>query len=263
MDYADKVVAITGGARGIGLAMARAFHARGARIALADLGGAAEAAEEFGGLGMPVDVAVDQQVAGFVRETTAALGPIDVYVSNAGVLLTDEPSWDAAGAVDSAWQSAFEINLMGAVRGARHAWPSMRERGGGVFVVVASAAGLLAQIGAAPYTATKHAAVAFAESLAIAHGDEGLQVVCVCPQGVRTDMLGDSEDGGIAGVDGIVEPSAVADVTLAAIEQKTFFALPHPNVADYEAIRATQRDRWLGGMRKFRRKMISERGRPI
>ncbi|GIT49568.1 MAG: hypothetical protein Ct9H300mP14_14960 [Gammaproteobacteria bacterium] len=112
-------------------------------------------------------------------------------------------------------------------------------------------------------TATKHAAVAFAESLSIAHGDDGLQVVCVCPQGVRTAMLGDSEDGGIAGVDGIVEPSAVAQVTLTAIEEKTFFAMPHPNVADYETMRAGQRDRWLGGMRKFRRKIMSERGRPI
>ena len=263
MDYADKVVAITGGAQGIGLAMARAFHQRGGKIAIADLQGAEAAAEAFSGLGMTVDVSVEDEVAGFVREAGARLGPVDVYVSNAGVLLTDEPSWDAAGTDDGVWQTAFEINLMGAVRGARHAWPVMRERGGGVFVVVASAAGLLAQIGAAPYTATKHAAVAFAESLAIAHGDEGLQVVCVCPQGVRTAMLGDSEDGGIAGVDGIVEPEAVAEVTLTAIEEKSFFALPHPRVAEYEVMRASQRDRWLGGMRKFRRKMIGERGQPI
>ena len=263
MDYTNKVGAITGGARGIGLAMGQAFHARGAQIALADLDGAETAAQDFGGLGMIVDVTVEGQVAEFVQKTEAALGPIDVYVSNAGVLMTDEPSWDAAGATDANWQLAFEVNLMGAVRGARHVWPGMRERGGGIFVIVASAAGLLAQIGAAPYTATKHAAVAFAESLSIAHGDDGLQVVCVCPQGVRTAMLGDSEDGGIAGVDGIVEPSAVAQVTLTAIEEKTFFAMPHPNVADYETMRAGQRDRWLGGMRKFRRKIMSERGRPI
>ena len=263
MDYTNKVVAITGGARGIGMAMAQAFHARGAQIALADLDGAEVAAQAFDGLGMAMDVAVEGQVAEFVQKTEAALGPIDVYVSNAGVLMTDEPSWDAAGATDANWQLAFEVNLMGAVRGARHVWPGMRERGGGIFVIVASAAGLLAQIGAAPYTATKHAVVAFAESLSIAHGDDGLQVVCVCPQGVRTAMLGDSDDGGIAGVDGIADPSAVADVTLAAIEEKTFLALPHPNVADYETMRTGQRDRWLGGMRKFRRKMMSERGRPL
>ena len=122
---------------------------------------------------------------------------------------------------------------------------------------------VLAQIGASSYSASKHAAVAFAESLAVAHGDEGLQVVCVCPQAVRTDMLGGSEDGGIAGADGIVEPSAVAEAMLAAIENKHFLALPHPKVAEYEALRATQRDRWLGGMRKFRRMMVSERGRPV
>ena len=232
-------------------------------MCIRDRDGAETAAQAFGGLGMIIDVTVEGQVAEFVQKTEAALGPIDVYVSNAGVLMTDEPSWDAAGATDANWQRAFEVNLMGAGRGARHVWPRMRERGGGIFVIVASAAGLLAQIGAAPYTATKHAAVAFAESLSIAHGDDGLQVVCVCPQGVRTAMLGDSEDGGIAGVDGIVEPSAVAQVTLTAIEEKTFFALPHPNVADYEVMRAGQRDRWLGGMRKFRRKIMSERGRPI
>ena len=139
MDYADKVVAITGGAQGIGLAMARAFHQRGGKIAIADLQGAEATAEAFSGLGMTVDVRVEDEVAGFVRETGARLGPVDVYVSNAGVLLTDEPNWDAAGTDDGVWQTAFEINLMGAVRGARHSWPVMRERGGGVFVVVASA----------------------------------------------------------------------------------------------------------------------------
>ena len=123
MDYANKVVAITGGARGIGLAMAQAFHTRGARIALADLDGAETAAEAFGGLGMTVNVAVDSQVGEFVQKTEAVLGPIDAYVSNAGVLMTDEPSWDAAGATDANWQLAFEVNLMGAVRGARHVWP--------------------------------------------------------------------------------------------------------------------------------------------
>ena len=263
MDYADKVVAITGGTQGIGLAMARAFHQRGARIAIADRQGAEAAAEPFSGLGMTVDVGIEDEVAGFVRETGVRLGPVDVYVSNAGVLMTDEPTWDAAGTDDGQWQTAFDINLMGSVRGARHAWPVMRERGGGVFVIVASAAGLLAQIGAAPYTATKHAAVAFAESLSVAHGDEGLQVVCVCPQAVRTAMLGDSDDGGIAGVDGIVEAHEVAEATLAAIAEKRFLALPHPKVAEYELMRAGQRDRWLGGMRKFRRKMIAERGQPI
>ena len=167
MDYADKVVAITGGTQGIGLAMARAFHQRGARIAIADRQGAEAAAEPFSGLGMTVDVGIEDEVAGFVRETGVRLGPVDVYVSNAGVLMTDEPTWDAAGTDDGQWQTAFDINLMGSVRGARHAWPVMRERGGGVFVIVASAAGLLAQIGAAPYTATKHAVTGLTRSASL------------------------------------------------------------------------------------------------
>lgn len=263
MDYSGQVVAITGGARGIGRAMAEAFKAKGAKVAIADLAGAEAAAAELGGFGAQVDVTNEEQIAQFIHETEAALGPINVFVSNAGILRSDEPSWDAGGASDADWTSSFEVNVMGAVRSVRQVWPGMRERGGGIFVIVASAAGLLAQIGATPYTCSKHAAVAFAESLAVAHGDEGLQVVCVCPQAVRTEMLGGSEDGGIAGADGIVEPSHVAAETLKAIEDKRFLALPHPNVAEYETMRATQRDRWLGGMRKFRRMMMGARGRPV
>ena len=263
MDYSGKVVAITGGARGIGLAMAKAFHEKGAKIALGDLSGAPEAAEAFGGVGCKVDVTKEAEIAAFLDVAEQKLGPVDIYVSNAGILRTDEPSWDAAGASDQAWLDSFEVNVMGAVRGARQVWPRMKPRGGGIFVLVASAAGLLAQIGASSYSASKHAAVSFAESLAIAHGDEGLQVVCVCPQAVRTDMLGGSTDGGIAGADGIKEPADVAAETLAAIAEKRFLALPHDTVAGYEAARATQRDRWLGGMRKFRRLMMGERGRPV
>ncbi|GLK51067.1 MULTISPECIES: SDR family oxidoreductase [Maricaulis] len=264
MDYTNKVVAITGGARGIGLAMAQAFHARGAKIALADLQGAEEAAQAFGGIGATVDVTKEADIAAFLDRTEAELGPVDIYVSNAGILRADAPSWDAAGASDKDWLDSFEVNVMGAVRGARQVWPRMKPRGGGVFILVASAAGLLAQIGASSYTASKHAAVSFAESLAITHGDDGLQVVCVCPQAVRTAMLGEnSSDGGIAGADGVVEPSDVAAEAIAAIEEKRFLALPHASVAGYEAARATQRDRWLGGMRKFRRMMVAERGRPV
>lgn len=263
MDYTGQVVAITGGARGIGRAMAEAFKAKGASVAIADLNGAEETAAELGGFGATVDVTREDDIADFVHQTEAKLGPISVFVSNAGILRTDEPSWDAAAASDADWLASFEVNVLGAVRSARQVWPGMRERGGGVFVILASAAGLLAQIGATSYTATKHAAVAFAESLSVAHGDEGLQVVCVCPQAVRTDMIGGSEDGGIAGADGIIEPSDVADETLKAIEEKRFLALPHATVAEYETLRATQRDRWLGGMRKFRRMMVGARGRPV
>ncbi|MCG8441629.1 MAG: SDR family NAD(P)-dependent oxidoreductase [Caulobacterales bacterium] len=256
MDYAGKTVAITGGARGIGFAMGEAFRAHGAKVALADLEGAEAAAERLAGYGATVDVREESQIAAFIDETERRLGPIAVYVSNAGVLRTDEPTMDAAGADDAAWRLSFEINVMGAVRGARQVWPRMRGRGGGVFVVTASAAGLLSLIGAASYTATKHAAVAFAESLAITHGDEGLRVVCVCPQGVRTDMLSNTNDNRAATADGVVEPADVARETIAAIAEQRFLALPHPPVAQYEQLRARERDQWLDSMRNFRRGLM-------
>ena len=261
MMFQDKVVAITGGAKGIGHAMAQAFYDQGAKIALGDLHGAPDAAQAFDGIGVQVDVTEEEQVKSFIAYVEENLGPIDIFVSNAGILRTDAPSWEAAGAQDKDWLLSFDVNVMGAVRSARHLWPRMKARGGGVFVLVASAAGLLGQIGAASYTASKHAAVSFAESLAIAHGDEGLQVVCVCPQGVRTDMLAEhGGDGGIAGADGLIEPADVANETLAAISDKRFLALPHANVAIYEKLRASERDRWLGGMRKVRRTLLKERG---
>ena len=263
MDYSDHVVAVTGGARGIGRAIAEAFKAKGAKVAIGDLNGAEETAAEIGALGMTLDVTDEAQIGKFLDQAEAQLGPVSVFVSNAGILRADDPSWDAAGATDKAWQDSFEVNVMGAVRSARQVWPRMKPRGGGIFAIVASAAGLLGQIGASSYTATKHAAVSFAESLAITPGDDGLQVVCVCPQAVRTDMIGDSEDGGIAGADGIVEPSEVADALMNSIENKHFLALPHPQVAQYEALRATERDRWIGGMRKFRRMRVGARGRPV
>ena len=263
MNLDGKVVAVTGAARGIGFAIAHACHQQGAKLAIADLVGAQAAAKGMDGIGMSVDVTQPGQIAGFIDQTEAQLGPIDVYVSNAGILQTDAPSWDAAGADDDAWQRSFDVNVLASVRSARYLWPGMRERGGGVFVIVASAAGLLSQIGAAPYTASKHAAVAFAESLAIAHADDGLQVVCVCPQAVRTPMLGASTDGGIAGVDGVLEPEEVARATLQAITDKKFLVLPHPQVAKYETARSGDRDRWLQNMRSFRRKIVGERGQPV
>lgn len=262
IDYAGKVVAVTGGARGIGRAMAEAFAKQGAKIAIADIEGAEQAGEEVGGFGMRVDVTKEDDIAAFVSATEERLGPIDVYVSNAGILRLDAPTWDAAGADDAAWFLSFDVNVMGSVRAARVLMPKMRERGAGVFVIVASAAGLCAQIGASSYSASKHAVVAFAESLNITHGDDGIQVVCVCPQAVRTPMLGGHDDGSVAGLDGVVEPSHVAEVTLKAIEEKQFLALPHPQVKDYEGFRAADRDRWLSSMRKLRRGLVDENGQP-
>lgn len=265
MDWTGKTVAVTGGARGVGLALAEAAQARGARVAIADVAGAEAAAQTLGGYGARVDVSDEGQLAHWLTETERRFGPVHGFFSNAGVIASDGPTWGAAGAPNAQWARCWEINVMASVYAARHVVPGMVARGGGAFVIVASAAGLLNQIGSAPYSATKHAAVSFAESLAITHGDEGLQVVCVCPQAVNTDMIKAASDdsGGAAGLDGVVEPSDVARETFAALDEKRFFALPHPAVADYAKARAETPERWLGGMRKLRRMIIEKHGRPI
>lgn len=253
MNYNGKVVAITGGGSGIGYALAKAFHAQGAKIAVGDLKGAEEAAKDFDGFGGALDVTDPKSVSAFIGDTEKALGPIDVFVSNAGVFL-DTNKHEAAGSSDEAWSKSFEVNVMGSVRAAREVIPSMKERGAGVFVIVASAAGLLSQVGGPAYTSTKHAAVAFAETLAIMHGDEGIQVVCVCPQAVNTPMLtgNASDDVNVAAADGVVEPEDVAKATLAAIEDERFLALSHPEVVQYEQFRAASREKWISAMRKFK-----------
>ncbi len=264
MDYDTLTVAVTGGARGIGLALAQEAARRGARVAISDLAGAEDAAETFGGHGATVDVTDEAAMGAWLERVAQELGPVGAFFSNAGVITTDAPSWHAAGAPNSEWEKCWQVNVMASVYAARALVPGMLARGGGAFGVVASAAGLLSQIGSAPYSATKHAAVAFAESLAITHGDDGLQVVCVCPQAVNTDMIraaGD-ETGGPAGLDGVVEPEDVARETFAALEEKRFFAFPHPKVPDYVKMKAENEDRWLGGMRKIRRMMLESFGRP-
>ncbi len=264
MDLKDKTVAITGGARGIGRAMAEEAKSRGAKVAVADLEGAPEAGQALGGFGVRCDVTDEGQVARFITEVEHRLGPIALFISNAGILAIDGPGWGAASAPNAVWERTWAVNVMGSVYAARHIAEPLADRNG-AFMIVASAAGLLAQIGGAPYTVTKHAAVAFAECLAITHGDDGLQVVCVCPQAVDTEMVRGASDGagGTAGMDGVAKPEDVAREAFVALDEKRFFALPHPKVADYVKMKAENEDRWLGGMRKVRRSMIERFGRPV
>ena len=203
----------------------------------------------------------------FVEEADDAHGPIDLFVSNAGVGYGDADGQAASkgggmNACDDRWDASWRVNVMAHVFAARVLVPRMIERGGGFFVNVASAAGLLSQINDAAYSATKHAAVAFAESLAITHGDDGIRVACVCPQAVATRMIGieddsDSMEGGFAGndVDGILRPEEVADSIVDGLKAGTFLILPHPQAATYVERRAADRDRWIGGMRRFRRSL--------
>jgi NAD(P)-dependent dehydrogenase (short-subunit alcohol dehydrogenase family) len=253
MEMQDKVVVITGGSGGIGKAMARAFLAEGATsIVLVDLNEAAvkAAAAEIGCLGEVCDVTNEAQVIGLVDRTLASQGRIDVFCSNAGAggsgVLTDAPN--------DVWQAQWDLHVMSHIYAARAVLPSMIERGDGYLLNTASAAGLLAALGSGPYTVTKAAAVKFAEFLAITHGDDGIKVSVLCPQGVNTAMaprsLGDGQ------TDGIIEPEQLAQTVLQTLREERFYVLPHPEVEDYVRRKGDDIDRWLGGMRRLRRKSL-------
>jgi NAD(P)-dependent dehydrogenase (short-subunit alcohol dehydrogenase family) len=246
------VAVVTGGAGGIGAALAGALAAAGARVAVVDLdaGRAAEAADRLPGdghLGLGCDVGARPAVEAMVAEVEARLGPVDVYCSNAGIAngrgLGDDEDWAASWAVHG----------MAHVHAARAVVPGMVERGRGAFVVTASAAGLLMMMQSAPYTVTKHASVAVAEWLAVNYGGGGVQFHCLCPQGVRTPMVGADAAGEeeLLASGRILEPEVVAEEVLAAVRADRFLVLPHPEVAGYEQKKVADRDRWLGGMRRL------------
>ena len=248
MDVRDKVVAVTGGGNGIGRALAMEAHRRGARtVVVADLDGdAAEAcAGACGGRAWATDVGNDHAVGQFIEAAEAFAGPIDVYCSNAGI---HRPGGIDTSAAD--WQTCWDVNVMSHAYATRRLAAPMAERSG-YFLITVSAAGLLSQIGSATYAVTKHAALAYAEWLSIAWGERGLGVSALCPQAVRTDMIADLQDGGVAGLDGVLEPEDVARAAFDGMAAGTFLILPHPNVAEYVRRKATDHDRWIRGMRRL------------
>lgn len=257
MELGDKVVLVTGGANGIGRAMCRRFVAEGVRgLAIVDRDAKAsqELAVELGAttVGLAADVARERDVVSAVRTTEERFGPIDLLVSNAGIA-----TGGGVEVIDEAWQEIWEINLMAHVYAARAVLPAMLARGEGYLLHTASAAGLLTNIGAAPYSVTKHAAVGLAEWLAITHGDDGIKVSCLCPQGVRTNMLlGGTDDAAAAVVlaQGAIEPEDVAEAVVRGLAAETFLILPHPEVLTHFQRKAGDYDRWLGGMRKLQRR---------
>jgi NAD(P)-dependent dehydrogenase (short-subunit alcohol dehydrogenase family) len=202
---------------------------------------------EAGSLFIRTNVAVEAEVVRLVREVTETYGPIDLFCSNAGIGVQG-----GAETPDAEWQRIWEINVMAHVWAARALLPGMLARGSGYFLQTVSAAGLLTQIGSAPYAVTKHAALAFAEWLAVTYGDQGIQVSCLCPQGVNTRMLRNAEFGGGAFLlETAIEPETVAEAVVAGLTEEKFLILPHPEVAEYFRRKASDYDRWLRGMRRL------------
>ncbi len=249
MNLRDKICVVTGGASGIGRALAERFAAEGAKRVVVvdrDADGVRAVASAMGGIGMTADVAREDDIRRVIEDTESQHGPIDLFCSNAGILLIG-----GAEVPTAEWQRIWDINVMSHVYAARHLVPRMLARGGGYLLQTASAAGLLSQVGSAPYAVTKHAAVGFAEWLAITYGDRGIVVSVLCPQAVRTKMTEDVENGGVAGLDGMLEPSALATVVVQGLADERFLILPHPEVAEYVRRKGEDVDRWIRGMRRL------------
>jgi NAD(P)-dependent dehydrogenase (short-subunit alcohol dehydrogenase family) len=252
MELTDRVVVVTGAARGIGRAIAvRAAKERPRAVVALDIDGegAQRVAQEIGGSSIRCDMSSDEDVARMATEVERTHGRIDVFFSNAGVAVAGGPE-----ASDEAWQRIWDVNVMSHVYVARHVLPGMLSRGEGYLVGTVSAAGLLNHVLAAPYGVTKAAALSLFEWLAIAHGDAGIRVSCLCPQGVKTEMLAAEREQ--LGTDfltaGALEPEAVAQAVIEGVAAERFLILPHPEVAEYFRRKADDYDRWLRGMRRLR-----------
>jgi NAD(P)-dependent dehydrogenase (short-subunit alcohol dehydrogenase family) len=257
MDLTDTGAVVTGAGNGIGAAIARRLAGAGARVVVNDLdAGAAEAvAAEIGGVAVPGDAAGEAGVTALVAEAGAHLGGIDLYVANAGVGVGGGPE-----APEADWDLAWQVNVMAHVRAARELVPGWLERGQGRFLTTVSAAGLLTMLGSAPYSVTKHAALAFGEWMSATYGDRGITVQCVCPMGVRTNLLESSGDTGRAILSPeAITPEEVADAVMVGLADGRFLILPHPQVADHYAARADDTDRWLAGMRRLQARVFEER----
>jgi len=271
MDFQGRTTVVTGAANGIGAALSRRFHAAGANVVLADRDAAPleRVTQELNdirpgsAIGVVADIGTESGNIALINAARAKFGFIDLFYANAGIGGgTDLESTDEA-----MWEATFNINLNAHRWAAKHLLGEWLAEGRGYFCSTASAAGLLTQIGSAPYSVTKHGAVAFAEWLSISYGDRGVRVSCLCPQGVNTNLLnppttGDpntiAPNGGdvvkFAGV--VLEPSDVAEVVYQAIVDERFLILPHPEVALYEQRKAADRDRWLAGMRKLQARVF-------
>ncbi len=256
MELKNKVVVVTGTGSGIGRALAARFVEAGARAVVgADINGdaAAETAALTGCVPMTADVSREDDVKRVIEDTESDIGPIDLFCSNAGVM-----AGASEQSPDEEWRFCWEVNVMSHVYAARHLVPRMIARGGGHLLNTASAAGLLNQLGGAAYGVTKHAAVGFAEWLAMTYAHEGLRVSVLCPQAVRTAMTADVEGTGVqaAATDGMVEPDDLAEIVLEHLRRDAFLVLTHEEVREYMRRKATDYDRWIGGMNRLYQRLL-------
>jgi NAD(P)-dependent dehydrogenase (short-subunit alcohol dehydrogenase family) len=254
VELTGRHIAITGAAGGIGRALARRFaEERPSALTLADrdLPGTNAIAEEVGGLGVELDAGSEASVRAMIETAQSAAGPIDIFISNAGV----PGAMGGPESEDSAWDEAWRVNVMAHVWAARALLPAMVERGEGYLINTASAAGLLTQVSSLVYSVTKHAAVSLAEWLSIEYAERGVRVSCICPQGVRTPMLElameDAAGAAALTAGGLIEPEDVADAVVAGIREERMLILPHENVAGFMALKGADPERWLKGMRRI------------
>ncbi|MET7936071.1 SDR family oxidoreductase [Streptomyces sp. NPDC005322] len=252
MELKDAAVVVTGAGSGIGAALARRFAAAGARLVVNDLDAAAavRVAEEIGGLAVPGDASDEQDVAALVAAARTHLGEIDLFCANAGI----EPG-GGADAPEEVWERVWQVNVMSHVRVVRQLLGPWLERGRGHFLATVSSAGLLTHPAGAPYAVSKHGALALAEWLAATYGHRGITVQALCPMGVRTEMYERSDPAAKALAGSVLTPEEVADTVAEALADGRFLILPHPEVRDHYALRATDTDRWLGGVRRLQQRM--------
>jgi NAD(P)-dependent dehydrogenase (short-subunit alcohol dehydrogenase family) len=254
-----RTVIVTGAAGGIGRALALRCAAEGARVAVTDVNAAG--LERVGGelgrghLALPADVTDEAAIGELIDRVQDELGPVEVFFANAGVAIGTDP----IETPDEVWDTAYRVNVWGHVLAARRLLPGWLERREGYYVATASAAGLLTQIGSAPYAVTKHGALAFAEWLSVTYGERGIRVSCLCPMGVRTAMTEGQELGQrvVRSAGALREPEEVADVVIAAIDREQFLILPHPEVLTFFQRKALDYERWLAGMRRLQRQVES------
>lgn len=268
MKVAQKTAIVTGGGGGIGGALAVKLAQEGAKVVVADLDNeAARAVADEINVAQPgaaasagADVSDTAEIRRLIELAETEFGPVDLYFANAGI--TGPAGLDVS---ETDWDRSFDVNVRAHIRAAQLLVPGWVERGEGYFVSTASAAGLLSQLGSATYSVTKHAAVGFAEWLNITYGDQGVRVSCLCPMGVNTkllysgeqsgDPLGDLATRAVTAAGDVLEPAAVADAVLAAIDEERFLILPHPEVLNMYRQKGIDYDRWLRGMRRYQRSL--------